>query len=213
LCFKLFHKFFMDPTSEQLRGWIRDSSRHKAVSQKRRLLAFGCGAIYSPPADTLADLIRDLRPGDVIVVTSLARLANTRPAIAAAMAEIHKVGCAIMEVGKSDADVRNSLDCDQREAMIFDAVDELSGDRKALNPEAAAKHGSVGGKKRAANVVANRTPKSEAIVAWRDLQFTGREALGTPAMRGWSARSAYNELGKRNTAPGAVAGRRRNVKG
>jgi hypothetical protein len=193
--------------NEKLRGWIRASTKYAAKSQRKRLTAYGCGALYEHGTDTLSELIRDLRPADLVIVTSLARLAPTRPALMKAMAEIHKINCAIVEVGRSDKDVRNSLECDERERMIFDAVDELAGDRRTHTTPAATEYGKLGGKKKGENAAAARTPVAMALSKWRDLSITAAEALATPEMAGWSTRAAYRPqdeggLGPRNTAPG-----------
>lgn len=144
-----------------------------------------------------------------MLVTSLARLAKTRQELARVMAEIHDKGATILEAVEPP---RSTDDAGQRQQMIFDAVDELAGDRRTHTPEAAAKHGRLGGKAKAQATAAARTPKAEALAAWRDLSLTAAEALATPAMEGWSNRAAYRELKKRNTARGAKIGRPRKIK-
>ena len=201
--------------TDKLRGWVRASTRHAERTQVKRLEAWGCEVIYSADKHSLDAFVAALRkprpgwPGDVVLVTSLARLARTRQELARVMAAIHDKGATILEAVEPP---RSTDDAGQRQQMIFDAVDELAGDRRTHSPEAAAKHGRLGGTAKAAAVAASRTSVAEAKAAWRDLSITASQALATPAMDGWSTRAAYRELGKRNTARGAKIGRPRKIK-
>lgn len=194
--------------SDKARGWIRISARHPEARQRRALAAVGCGVIYCSRDDTIDDVLHALRPGDTVVVETLARLAPSRSDVRRAVDEIHRRKCVVVETRGG----RRSDDREQLAAMIFDAVDELAGDRRTLSPDDAKRHGKSGGKAKGKSAEAARTPRDEAIVAWRDLALTAEQALASPAMRGWQVRSAYRFLGKRNTARGAKIGRSRKGK-
>ena len=160
----------------------------------------------------MAAFLHALRPppkgrrGDIVLVSSLGRLAPTRRELASVMAQIHAKGALIFECREPPR--RSDRAADLRE-MMFDAVDELSQDRRTHSPEAARKYGAKGGQRHKANREAVRAPAAGALGPWRDLSLTAEQALGTPAMYGWTIRMAYRLLGKRNTAPGTRHGRPR----
>ncbi len=202
--------------TDKLRGYYRISHRHTEAMQRRRLAEIGCEAIYSHTRDGIDRLVADLRTPrkggapDVVAVTSLSRLAATRDALRAAVDAIHGKGAVILEIGpKAGAMPRTSNEPAQLAAMIWDAVAEISQDRRTHSPEAAKRYGSKGGKAKAAAAAEGRTPKAEALAPWRDLSLTAEQAMGTGAMRGWTIRAAYRILGPRNTTRGVKAGRPR----
>ncbi len=202
----------MDETG-RLRGWIRASARHSEQMQRRALEEAGCAAIYISGLDTIDDLIASLRPpkakrarGDVVLVTSLSRIGRDRRELRRALEAIHSRGAVIVEAREPP---RRSDDRHDLAAMLLDAADELAGDRRALSPADAKRFGKRGGTAKGRNALAARTPKGEALAAWRDLSLTGEQAIDDPRMAGWTVRMAYRLLGKRNTALGVVTGRPR----
>ncbi len=202
----------MDETG-RLRGWIRASARHTEQMQRRALTEAGCSAIYTDGDDTIDALIASLRAakvkrarGDVVLVTSLARLGRSRNDLRRALEAIHNKGAVIVEARSPP---RRSSDKRDLAAMLLDAADELAGDRRVLSPVQAKKFGKQGGQEFKRRREADRTPKGEALAAWRDLSLTGKQAISDPRMLGWTVRMAYRVLGKRNTALGVVTGRPR----
>lgn len=211
----------MDQTG-RLRGWIRASARHSEQMQRRALEEAGCAAIYVSGPDTIDDFIGSLRaprleakggkskskarPGDVVLVTSLARIGRDRRELRRALDAIHSKGAVIVEARNPP---RRSDDRDQLAAMLLDAADELAGDRRALSTDDAKKHGRKGGLAKGRRAREKRTPIEVALVPWRDLSMTGQQAIDDPRMAGWTVRMAYRLLKKRNTALGVVTGRPR----
>ncbi len=191
----------------KLRAFIRASIGYTADMQRKILDKQEPGVIYVDGKGVDIDVfVRDLRPpkpgqrGDIVLVTTLARLAGSRDVLRSKIAEILAKGATIVEASTG----RTTASIDDAIAMVFDAADELAGDRKKHSPEAAKKYGAMGGRP-----VTARTDKAIALGPWRDLGMTAEEALGTPAMKGWSHNQAYRELGKRNTAKGVKIGRPR----
>ncbi len=200
-------------TTGRLRGWIRASARHSEQMQRRALDEAGCTAIYAAGPDTIDDLIGSLRPpaakkqrGDVVLVTSLARIGRDRRELRRALDAIHSRGAVIVEARNPP---RRSDDRHDLASMLLDAADELAGDRRALSPADARTHGRKGGLAKGRRAREARTPNGEALAAWRDLSLTGAQAIEDPRMAGWTVRMAYRLLGKRNTALGVVTGRPR----
>lgn len=196
--------------TDNIRGWIRESRRHKAGKQRALLEAAGAGVIYVAGEDSIDDLIASLRVpkpksrGDVVLVSSLARLAKTRDELGDVMREIHARGAVIIEARDPP---RRSDKRDDLAEMLLDAVAELSGDKRTPTTAEAKTRGAAGGKARGARLAAERTPVKTAIVPWRDLSHSADVALTLPDMEGWDKRTAYRVLGPRNTAPGTRAGR------
>lgn len=197
--------------SGKLRGWLRSSRRHSADDQRDALKACNPFIIYEHGKATLDQFINDLRApkgkarGDVVLVTTLGRLAPHFDEITKAVRAIHKRGAVILETttGMRSDNAENMLE------MLDIALHELRSDKRTHSPERAAELGAMGGKARAANAEINRTAEAEALVAWRDLRLSTKEALDTGHMRGWTQSTAYSLLKKRNTAPGSKAGRTR----
>lgn len=197
----------------RLRGWIRASARHSEQMQRRALEEAGCAAIYAAGPDTIDDLIASLRPpktkrgrGDVVLVTSLARIGRDRRELRRALDAIHSKGAVIVEARNPP---RRSDDRNDLAAMLLDAADELAGDRRALSTADAKKHGRKGGLAKGKRASEKRTPIEVALIPWRDLSMTGQQAIDDPRMDGWTVRMAYRLLKKRNTALGVVTGRPR----
>lgn len=212
-------------TTGRLRGWIRASARHSEQMQRRALEEAGCAAVYVAGPDTIDDFIGSLRPprldakggpsrskarpGDVVLVTSLARIGRDRRELRRALDAIHSKGAVIVEARNPP---RRSDDRNDLAAMLLDAADELAGDRRALSTADAKKHGRKGGLAKGRRAREKRTPIEVATIPWRDLSMTGKRAIDDPRMDGWTTRMAYRLIGKRNTALGVVTGRPRKAK-
>lgn len=155
-----------------------------------------CGVIYDwDEGDGTGDLIRSLRSGDHVVVTTLARLAPTREGIRAAVQDIHKRKATIIETETS----RRSSDRDQALDMLADAVAELAGDSRALPAKRAREYGKMAWSKKRAK----RMPLDQAERVWlstRNAGLSNGECIAL--MPGWTERAAYRELGKRGLAKG-----------
>lgn len=155
-----------------------------------------CGVIYHwEEGGGTGDLIRSLRSGDHVVVTTLARLAPTREGIRAAVQDIHKRRATIIETETS----RRSSDRDQAIDMLADAVAELAGDSRALPAKKAREYGKLAWSKKRAK----RMPISEAERIWRStLNKDKSNGQCIALMPGWTERAAYREIGPRGLAKG-----------
>lgn len=186
----------------KLRVWLRASRRHPIGRQME--LANGSGAppsaIYVASASmSIEDFIRQLRPGDAVLVPTLGRLATTWASLTASVEAIRAKKCNIIEMRTG----RHLNRADDAWRMMAAAKDEIAVDRKTHTPEQAREYGSMGGRK------VERTPEKQARGPWRDLSLSPDEAVAHADMAGWSVRSAYKRLGPRNTARGVRAGRPR----
>lgn len=190
----------------KLRGFVRVTRRHSERMQKAALTAAGCGAIYVFGKDTAADLVRDLRAGDVVVVTTLARLAPRRELLAGVIDAILDKKAVIIETTTG----RKSKPEGELRAMIFDAVAEYSSDLRALTKKQAETFGALGGTAKGRNAEAARTPESVARAAWHgNNHLTNQQLLALPDLAGWSATLAYKRFKPRNRQNGVRVGRPR----
>lgn len=205
----------MDAT-EKVRGWVRPSRRHPEAPQVKALRAAGCGAVYVAGRDVaISDFVRGLRKpknggaGDVVLVTTLARLASSRDELNDALRAIRARGAVIVETTTG----RTSSSPDDLQAMIFDAVHEIATDRRALTRKQAKAFGALGGKAKGKAAQEDRTPVTKARAAWHgNNHMSNDEVLRLPEMRGWTEASAYRHLGKRNRMLGVRVGRPRKIK-
>ena len=187
------------------RGFVRNSIRHPASGQRKRLEAAGISVIYEDGVggEDWDAFARALRKGDTVAVTSLARVAGTRDGIRAALDDVFRIGCVLVEVDKD----RRSDKPEMLYSMVLDAVDELSGDRKAFTPAEARKAAN----KRWKDQRVERTPKKQAERVWLNWQRYRliSDALASPDMQGWTAREAYRAFGKRGSGLGGRPPKRR----
>lgn len=174
--------------SDRVRAFIRHSARHSESDQRAVIDPTKPGGIFVADRERGAsDFVRALRKGDIVLVTTLGRLAGTRRGIESAMAAIHAKGCVIVEATTS----RRSDEPEQRSAMIFDAIDELAGDRKVHTAAKARKYGKLGGRP-----PVERLPPKEAEREW----FDRRNKSTMDAKEkcpGWSVRELYRKFGPR----------------
>ena len=161
-----------------------------------------CHPIYSANETDLSDVIKSLRPGDELWMTTLARLASPRTELNEARKAVQAQECVIVEAitGRRSDRAADAAD------MAFDAAAELMREAKALPGDLAVEFGKRGG-------IANRLrlrkaykgtrmPVAEARGYWKDHTLTNGEALAK--MYGWTERMAYRHpsLGKRGKANG-----------
>lgn len=176
------------------RGYVRGSIRHRDKGQEAKLKAGGVEVIYveGRGKETWAECVKSLRRGNEIVVTSLARVGSNRDELRTAIETVQAKGGVLVELETG----RRSDDLSALPAMIFDAVDELAQDRRAYT----SKEAKAAARKRwDAEDRAPRASVKEAEAAWRDTVNypTNADALGAPAMAGWTLREAYRAFGPR----------------
>ena len=186
-------------TNFKYRGWIRASTRKSENAQRAALAAVGCTQIYVSGDDTLDDVLADLRKGDRVCMTSLARVSNRRADLAPFRKAVHAKGATIWEVPPLD---RTSDDADHMADMMADAVSELTGEARGLTSKEAERNGRKGGKAKGKNAAARRTSKVHAKSVWYDLKLSNAEVKAHPDFEGWTASTAYREFGKRGMSSG-----------
>lgn len=174
----------------KVRGWVRGSPRHPARKQHAALIDH-CGAVYDAAKDDVHDYIKWLREGDVVLVTTLARLASHRDEVQSLVKLIHLKKCVILEAGSG----RRSDRVEDLADMAFDAARELAGDKPVHSRAEAIRKGNLGGHPKA-----ERSPVQEAAVFWKNTNLAPAEAL--KRMPGWTMRAAYRDLGTRGMAAG-----------
>lgn len=186
--------------SGKRRGWVRGSPRAKAETQIEMLKRCHVTAFYNADAHDLSDLIRSLRGGDEVWVTSLGRLAPRRADLRRAVDEIHSRKCVIVEAASERRSDRDGA------AMALDAADELMGEARGLSHEDARKHGAKGGevnRKRVLELFKDRMQRKEALRIWADPDLARLSNLKVlRKMSGWTQRAAYRHLGPRGLAKG-----------
>lgn len=181
-------------SKHRARGWIRAISPHTEKAQRAALEPI-CGALYSAAdADGLDDLLRSLRPGDLVVVTTLGRLARRWGALVDLLEAIHKKRAAVLETTTG----RRSDDAAAVVSLLDDARAEQISEAKGLTPRRAK---AAAGKRWAAERE-RRMPDAEAERIWKhDRRYpTGGEAI--EAMTGWSLSAAYRQFGPRGIGAG-----------
>jgi DNA invertase Pin-like site-specific DNA recombinase len=196
-------------SNSKIRGFIRVTRRHSEKMQRAALAAAGCGAIYVFGKDTAADLVRDLRAGDFVIVTTLARLAPRRELLNGVIDAILDKKSTIVETTTG----RKSKPEGVLRAMLVDAFAEYSSDMKALTTKQAKEFGAKGGTNKGINAAAARTPEAIARAAWHgNNHLSNREVLALPDMAGWSESRAYSNFKPRNRQNGVRVGRPRKTR-
>lgn len=146
------------------------------------------------------DMVKQLRAGDEVAVTSLGRLAPTRAALGHAIDAIHSKKCTIVEIATG----RQSNRAAEFGQMVLEAVNELTTEARGVTPAEAKRYGKLGGQITKARVKremeGKRMPKGEAKNIWLNPLLTGPEALAQ--MTGWTQASAYRILKSRKLAKG-----------
>lgn len=181
------------PAKHRARGFIRITRRHGEKMQQAAL-ADVCGAIYrADDQDGMSDLLRSLRSGDAVMVTTLGRLASRFDDLGAILGEIHKRKAVLIETTTG----RRSDVASDMVSMMVDARSELLGEARAFTTRT----GKRAAQKRWANGGPERMPEEAARRIWHDRRIaTMTEALSQ--MRGWSMTTAYRRLGKRHAPAG-----------
>lgn len=134
----------------------------------------------------------NMRSGEILAtVSGLRSLGDSRQAIMAALARIHGAGASVLDLSTG----RRS---DHAGAEMLDhALARIRGERVMPPGKAVAMQ-----LKSAVARVGNRMPERHALAIWRDPCLTTGEAIAR--MPGWSARTAYVRLGKRNLPTGRL---------
>lgn len=157
--------------------------------------------IYNADQHTLDTLIKSLRPGDEVWVTSLARLVTKRVDLRRAIDAIHSKECIVIEAASDRRSDRDGA------PMALDAADELMGEARGLTAEQAQRFGAKGA---AASVqltmekfAKRRMAPLEATKIWTDpdLATLSNHAV-LRRMPGWTQRMAYRHIGPRGLAKG-----------
>ncbi len=168
------------------RGYARNA-RDEAI-----LLASGikAEAIYleGRGSETLGRV--RMRASEVLAtVHGLRALGDSRRDIVAEVARIHEAGAAVLDVETGLRSDRDGV------AMLDRALARLRGERVMPEGKAASmQRRSVKAR------VGDRMPKREALGHWRNPRLTTGEAI--ELMTGWSARTAYIQLGARGLPVG-----------
>lgn len=175
------------------RGYIRPTAWFTAASQKSAVLGAGVSerVIYEDKKAKVSNLperalaIKSLRPGDVLVVAGLARLAVSKNDLMDVMTEIARMGAKVM-------DARTGVIADPDSAnLVIEATKEWAGEARIPNRKVAKERGSLGGRP----VIEPAMPEQEAKRLWFDPMLSGPEAL--LQMTGWSRSRAHRKLGPR----------------
>lgn len=169
--------------------------------QRKMLIEAGVDAmaIYDDAEQSLDTLIKALRVGDTVAVTTAGRLASDRATFKRAEAAIRARRAAILETTTG----RRSDNPADIAAMVLAAVDEIASHGKVHGPKAAKEYGSRGGKARAEKIEQARTPKHIAEREWFNVRNrTIDEALATEGMKGWSQQMAYRAFKGRGVSVG-----------
>lgn len=176
---------------------MRGSRRAPLRAQIKLLRAAGVETIYNAEEQTVDSLVRALRLGDEVKVTTLARLAKHRRDLGRIVDAIHDKGAVVVEVVSG----RRSDNARDHAKMIFDAVDEIASDGRGLPSEVAKTFGKMGAAARAATLEAARMPRHEAEKHWFDARnATTGDALAK--MPGWALPAAYKYFGPRKLGAG-----------
>ena len=164
--------------------------------------------IYNAKDSSVDALIKSLRAGDQVMVSTLGRLATRRDQLGPIIEAIHKKGATVVEMATD----RRS-DGPQAVQMALDAAAELALDARGISLRDAKKFSAMGGLatkiKVAREMEAKRLGKTEARNIWKNPLLTNSEAL--EQMTGWTQASAYRRLGTRKLAIGRR--RRENAEG
>lgn len=186
-------------TNFRLRGWIRAKTKKSEADQRERLAAVGCTQVYVAGDDTTDDLLRDLRKGDAVCMTSLARVSSHRTDLAPFRKAVHAKDCWIWEVPPLD---RRSDNADHMADMMADAVSELTGEARGLTPKEARRNGAKGGKAKGISAAKSRTSEAHAKSVWYNPNISNAAVKVHPDFKGWTASTAYRAFGKRGISSG-----------
>lgn len=154
--------------------------------------------------ETMNQVINKLEKGHEIVLQKLSQLAPNQKKLREVLSDIFAREAVIIEVTTG----RRSDNATDAAEMVFDAIGELTQDRRTLTHEQAVTFGSEGGKKAAEKRLQDRMSEKEAKAIWRDTVTYETNAEALANMPGWEMRTAYARLGK----SGRSAGRPRDTK-
>lgn len=182
------------------RGYVRHSFRFPATTQRKALEAAGVKIIYEESRnETLADVMRALRKGTVLVVDGLHRLGRTRAELAETLENAERLDVSI-EDARTGRIVHASV-----YRLMAEAFQVLAGEARLPSHAEAVRRGKKGGAPHK-----EKMARHEAVLFWRDtVKYPGAEDA-IIHMTGWSVRQAYRPADEGGLGPrGAPAGRRR----
>lgn len=167
--------------------WIRVDRHNSRSMQVKAAEAAGANTIYvDGEGEDWPLLIRQTRPGDVIGMTELSRIAPTRKQLDAYLRMALAAGAVIEEA--SGRVVDNPVQA----AAILDALAKLAHDAKARPSEQASK---------AAFARWNRVSREEAKAAWFDTA-KHRLVADVELATNWTRVQLHREFGPRGTGLG-----------
>lgn len=183
-------------------GWTREAKNLSEARQRAILVKHKCYPIFSASEKDLSTVVTQLREGDELWLTTLARLDTPRTELNRSRKVVQAHGVVIVEAltGRRSDNAENAAD------MAFDAAAELMREARALPSDQAVEYGKRGGlatrlRFRAA-MKGKRMPAAIARGFWKDHELTNAEAL--EQMWGWTEKAAYRHklLGRRGLAKG-----------
>ena len=170
------------------RGFVRVDKRHPQEPQVEMLLAKGVRKdriSFDHDGEKIEDVIKGLRSGMELVVTTLDRLGGNRKVLRKRIVDVHAKGAFVVEAktGRTTRKAKDAL------VMVLDAVDEVISGHRHLTPAEARRRGKRGGRP-----VNERMGEKQARSYWKDKTIkTNAEAL--EMMEGWSLMTAFRAFG------------------
>lgn len=181
--------------STSLLGYVRPLPRFAASGQEAALYAYGVEPVRTfvegRNGETLEACIKALRPGNVLAVRHLHLLAppklrtddKPRRELWAAVREIEARGASFAEVSSH----RSSLNRDERDAMIADAIEALTHAGRSSR-----KRGSQPGRP---PIEFTDAQIDKARRAWFDIRHKTNSDAIRASPKGWTMQRSYDEFG------------------
>jgi hypothetical protein len=177
--------------------WIRVSRHHPAAEQERAAVEWRADVVLRDGHghETWDALVRKVaRKGDLIGMTTLARIGSTRDDVQAGLAAAHAKGCVIEET-RTGRRTDHAADAAQ---MAMDAASEITDDARRLSPKQARSNAA----KRWNEKARERLAKVHASKIWHDTTTYRLIPDALRHMPGWTRSTAYRKLGERGTTLG-----------
>lgn len=172
-----------------LRGYVAKEADRAELAQLTGLplKSIRCG---EKPGEALPDPQWTIRAGEGLAILRAADLGHDRHTIPAAVKWVQDRGGEVIEFP-------SRREAGAGVAMLSDALRYLHGAARGMTPEEA----QAKAKAREKVKRQGRMPKVQALKIWRSARYKKfQDALDR--MPGWSKRTAYDELGPRNTGTG-----------
>lgn len=177
--------------------WIRVSRHHSLAEQERAAVDWRADVVLrdGDGHETWDALIRKIaRKGDLIGMTTLARIGTTRDDVQAGLAAAHAKDCVIEET-RTGRRTDRAADAAQ---MALDAASEITDDARRLSPRQARSNAA----KRWNDRARDRLAKVHASKIWHDTATYRLIPDALKHMPGWTRSTAYRRLGERGTTLG-----------